>query len=109
MAQNYRPLLGTDLFGQSYGYLNGSTLALRGNSSGPTEPTNPEAYMWWADTTSGLLKLRTGANDSWITLGPLGSVGLGLLPRAGGIMSGAIDMGGFQITNLGLGTGAAAA
>lgn len=45
---------------------------LRSCHSGPSEPTETVAYMLWADTTAGLLKLRNAANSAWIVLGPLG-------------------------------------
>ena len=48
--------------------LNGSLAAIVSNNSGATEPTTMYAYQWWADTTTGLLKLRNSANNAWITL-----------------------------------------
>lgn len=47
------------------------TASLRANHEGATEPTNKVAYMLWADTTAGLMKLRNAANDGWIALWPL--------------------------------------
>ena len=48
--------------------LNYALAAIVSNNSGATEPTTMYAYQWWADTTTGLLKLRNGANNAWITL-----------------------------------------
>jgi hypothetical protein len=48
--------------------LNGSLAAIVSNNSGATEPTTMYAYQWWADTTTGLLKLRNSANNAWISL-----------------------------------------
>lgn len=48
--------------------------------SGATAPTVTQAYMLWADTTNGLLKIRNAGNTAWITIGTLGSANLGLLP-----------------------------
>jgi hypothetical protein len=48
--------------------LNGSLAAIVSNNSGATQPTTMYAYQWWADTTTGLLKLRNAANNAWITL-----------------------------------------
>lgn len=42
--------------------------ALVSNSSGATEPTTTFAYMWWADTTAGILKQRNAANSAWINV-----------------------------------------
>jgi len=109
MSQDFRALLGTDTFGDSYGFLNDTALALLTNHSGPSEPTSPVAFQFWADTTTGHLKVRNAANDDWVDWGALGSDLLGALPLAGGTMSGAINMGAQQITNVGLGTGASAA
>ena len=46
--------------------------------------------MWWADTTTGLLKQRNSANSAWITIGTLASTNLGLLSLAGGTLTGAL-------------------
>jgi hypothetical protein len=62
---------------------NSSLQALASLSSGATEPSTTYAYQFWADTTSGLLKQRSGANDAWIEKGSLSSVNWGLLPLNG--------------------------
>jgi hypothetical protein len=48
--------------------LNDALAAIVSNNSDTTEPSPTYAYMWWADTSTGLLKLRNGANNAWITL-----------------------------------------
>jgi hypothetical protein len=48
--------------------VNAALQALASNSAGATEPTTPYAYQCWADTTSGYMKIRNGANDNWISL-----------------------------------------
>jgi hypothetical protein len=48
--------------------LNNQLLALGTLMSGASEPSTTYAYQWWADTTTGLLKLRNAANNAWITL-----------------------------------------
>lgn len=70
--------------------LNLFLLAILSNSSGATEPATMYAYQWWADTTTGLLKIRNAANSAWVTIGTLASTNLGLLSKAGGTMTGAI-------------------
>ena len=70
--------------------LNGSLAAIVSNNSGATEPGTMYAYQWWADTTTGLLKIRNAANNAWITIGTLASANLGLLPVAGGTMTGVL-------------------
>ena len=48
--------------------LNNALAALITNSSGATSPGTTYAYQWWADTTTGQLKLRNSANSAWITI-----------------------------------------
>ena len=44
--------------------------ALVSNNSGNGDPSliTSYAYQFWADTNAGLLKMRNGANNAWITL-----------------------------------------
>ena len=53
--------------------LNNMADAMVSNNSGATEPASMFAYMWWADTTTGLMKQRNGANNAWLTRGSLTS------------------------------------
>jgi hypothetical protein len=48
--------------------LNNALAAIVSQNSGATAPATTYAYQWWADTTTGLLKLRNAANNAWITL-----------------------------------------
>lgn len=48
--------------------LNNALGALVTNSSGATAPSTTFAYQWWADTTTGLLKIRNAANSAWISI-----------------------------------------
>jgi hypothetical protein len=59
--------------------LNNGLAAIVSNNSGATEPATMYAYQWWADTTTGLLKIRNAANNGWVTVGTLASANLGLL------------------------------
>jgi hypothetical protein len=70
--------------------LNGQLAAIVSNNSGVTEPATMYAYQWWADTTTGLLKIRNAANNAWITVGTLADANLGLLSLAGGTLTGAL-------------------
>ncbi len=58
------------------------------NNSGATEPTVTFPFMWWADTTTGLLKQRNAADSAFITIGTLSDINLGLLPLTGGALTG---------------------
>lgn len=48
--------------------LNNALSAIASNNSSPTEPTTTFAYMWWVDTTAGLLKLRNSSNTGWVDI-----------------------------------------
>jgi hypothetical protein len=59
--------------------LNNALAAIVSFNSGATEPATMFAYMMWADTTTGNLKIRNSANNAWVTIGPMGTANLGLL------------------------------
>ena len=48
--------------------INNALAALVSNSSSSSEPATKYAYMWWADTSAGVLKIRNSANNAWIEL-----------------------------------------
>jgi hypothetical protein len=83
--------------------LNNALAAIVSLNSGASEPSTTYAYQPWADSTTGLLKLRNAANSAWITIGTLASVNLGLLTssdasttylaKAGGTITGALEIG----------------
>jgi len=58
--------------------LNNALLAIVSQNSGASAPSTTYAYQWWADTTTGLLKIRNAANSAFVTVGTLGSTNLGL-------------------------------
>ena len=57
--------------------LNNGLAAIVSNNSGAAQPSTTYAYQWWADTTTGLLKLRNAANNGWITVGTLADANMG--------------------------------
>lgn len=61
--------------------VNAALQALASNNSGGTAPATPYAYMFWPDTSSGLLKQRNGTNTAWITIGKLDITNWGLALR----------------------------
>jgi hypothetical protein len=83
--------------------LNNALSAIVSQNSGANEPSTTYTYQWWADTTTGLLKLRNAANSAWITIGTLASANLGLLTssdasttylaKAGGTVTGVLEIG----------------
>jgi microcystin-dependent protein len=63
--------------------------AIKTLNSGGSDPSNPEAFMPYVDTAdSNNLKIRNAANNGYTTVGSVDSANLGLLPRAGGTMTG---------------------
>ena len=72
------------------GDLNNGLAAIVSQNSGAAQPSTTYAYQWWADTTTGLLKLRNAANSAWVTVGTLADANLGLLSLAGGTLTGAV-------------------
>jgi len=48
--------------------INNALAALVSNSSSSSEPSTKYAYQFWADTTTGILKIRNSANNAWVEL-----------------------------------------
>lgn len=48
--------------------LNNALVALLTNSSGATAPSSTYAHMLWVDTTTDMVKIRSAADDAWISL-----------------------------------------
>jgi len=51
--------------------LNNALSAIVSTNSGGSAPSTLFAYMVWADTTTGIRKMRNGANNAWINIGDL--------------------------------------
>ena len=72
--------------------LNNGLAAIVSQNSGAAQPSTTYAYQWWADTTTGLLKLRNAANSAWITVGTLASTNLGLATLASPTFTGTVTI-----------------
>ena len=48
--------------------LNNALAAIVSNNSSSSEPSTKYAYQWWADTTTGILKIRNSSNNGWVEL-----------------------------------------
>ena len=48
--------------------LNNALQAILTNNSSASSPSTTAAYMFWADTNTGILKIRNSSNDAWIEL-----------------------------------------
>ncbi len=57
--------------------INSALQALVTNNSGSSEPAVTRAYQFWADTTTGMLKIRNSTNTAWVTIGSIASAYLG--------------------------------
>lgn len=73
--------------------LNDALAAIVSNNSDSSAPATTYAYQWWADTTTGLLKIRNAANSDWVTVGTLASTNLGLASLAGATFTGDVILG----------------
>jgi len=63
--------------------------AIKTLNSGGSDPSNTAAFMPYVDTAdSNNLKIRNSSNNGFTTIGPVDTANLGLLPRAGGTMTG---------------------
>jgi hypothetical protein len=69
--------------------INAHLAALVSNNSGATEPTTTYPFQWWADSTSGILKIRNAANSAWVNKGTLSSAAFGV---EGGTFTGDISV-----------------
>jgi hypothetical protein len=78
--------------------INGQLAAIVSNNSGVTEPATMYAYQWWADTTTGLLKIRNAANNDWVTVGTLADANLGLAELASPTFTGTVTAPTFTAT-----------
>jgi hypothetical protein len=68
--------------------LNNSLAAIVSQNSGSSAPSTTFSYQQWADTSAGLLKIRNGANNAWVTVGTLDQANLGLATLASPNLSG---------------------
>jgi len=59
--------------------INATLSAIVTANSGLLPPETTYQYQIWADTTSTKLKIRDGADDTWIEIGSLDEVNLGLM------------------------------
>jgi hypothetical protein len=105
------PIQGSRLVSAFRGDYNQITEAILSAFTGPDEPTQKFPGMFWVDTSVSpkILRQRDTTNTTWIIRARIDVDFGGALPLAGGTMEGGINMGGFPITNLPLGTGNAPA
>jgi hypothetical protein len=67
-------------------------------NSGTAEPSATYSYMWWADTTLNKLKIRNGANTSWLVIGDLDAASFNLTDAFANVTS-AVTLTDTQLNN----------
>ena len=73
--------------------LNAVFIAIKTLNSGASVPSNTDPFMPYVDTAdNNNLKIRNSANNGFTTIGPVNTANLGLLPRAGGTMTGVLAL-----------------
>jgi len=72
--------------------INNNLAACFTNNSGASEPSTTYAYMWYADTANGLLKIRNSGNTAFLTVGDLNTTNLGLAPQASPTFTGNVTI-----------------
>lgn len=77
--------------------------------SGNSAPAAPFAFQNWVDTSGAnpTLKIRNAANDAWVTLGRVDLANFGLLPLAGGTLTGPLVLNSTDSLKLPVGNNAA--
>lgn len=101
MSQDYPTIPGGQALSASLTDIEDRDDSIVTKFSGATEPSTTFAYMSWADTTSGLLKFRNGADNAWIEIGPLAEIALGMVRKDGSVaMTGALDLGSNKAENM---------
>ena len=67
--------------------------AIKTLNSGGSDPSNTAAFMPYVDTAdNNNLKIRNSSNNGFTTIGPVDTANLGLLPAAGGTMTGQLQL-----------------
>jgi len=84
--------------------LNDALAAIVSNNSNATAPATTYAYQWWADTTTGLLKIRKAANLAFVTVLTLSATNLGLSALAGATFTGDVVLSTVTALKLPIGT-----
>jgi hypothetical protein len=74
--------------------LNNALSAIVSLNSGASAPTTTFAFQLWADTTTGLLKIRNSANSAWVTVGTMADTNLGLATLASPSFTGTVTSAG---------------
>ena len=77
---------------QVRGDINDIYSAIKTCNSGPSDPASPEQFMLFGDNTTGDNRLKIYDGSQFRVIGKVTEDNLGLLPRAGGTMTGALKL-----------------
>lgn len=72
--------------------LNSLAAAIASMNEGDSAPSPTFPNMLWADTLNDVVKKRDSTNTTWVILGSIDAVNLGLLALAGGTMTGELNL-----------------
>lgn len=83
--------------------INTALQAIASNNSGASAPSTTYANQWWYDTSTDTLKIRSEANDAWISAGYLNQTSGQFFPIVGGVTvtSSGTELNYLDITTLG--------
>ena len=78
-------VIGNDTAANVRADINTALLAIASNNSGASAPTTTYANQWWYDSTNDILKIRSEANDAWISVATLNQTSKQFFPIVGGV------------------------
>lgn len=78
-------VIGNDTAANVRADINTALLAIASNNSGASAPATTYANQWWYDSTNDILKIRSEANDAWISVAKLNQTSKQFFPIVGGV------------------------
>lgn len=78
-------VIGNDTAANVRADINTALLAIASNNSGASAPSTTYANQWWYDSTNDILKIRSEANDAWISVATLNQTSKQFFPIVGGV------------------------
>jgi hypothetical protein len=85
MMSQHDYVIGNDTAANVRADINTALLAIASNNSGASAPATMYANQWWYDSTNDILKIRSEANDAWISVATLNQTSKQFFPIVGGV------------------------
>jgi hypothetical protein len=85
MMSQHDYVIGNDTAANVRADINTALLAIASNNSGASAPATMYANQWWYDSTNDILKIRSEANDAWISVAKLNQTSKQFFPIVGGV------------------------